>query len=159
MRVTSMDSPFTRLYQSTDALGVATLSQDWAKENITLGYEGDNVWSVESLTAKIDESDTLFWVAIHGDAVVGYVRGEILVDKAQPAIPAGERYLKVRELYVKKESRALGIGKALMQAIHVAAEQVGVTRAQLKSTNTNTEDIQHFYESLGYRVWYVQMYK
>lgn len=154
-----MNTPLIRLYTSLDTAAIARLSQEWADEQITLGYEGENVWTVDRLKQRIGDPQPLFWVAEYDGAVVGYVRGEIQVDQAQPAIPAGERYLKVRELFVTKSSRAQGIGRLLMGSIQAAAEQMGVTRAQLKSANIDSEKVQRFYESLGYRVWYVQMYK
>jgi GNAT superfamily N-acetyltransferase len=146
-------------YDSSCAAEVARLSQEWADEQITLGYSRENAWTVEQLTRPIFNGEPLFLIAKIGEKVVGYVRGEIKLDDAQPAIPAGERYLKVRELYIDKTKRSAGIGRQLMKTVHEKAGEMGVYRAQLKSANTDSRTIQEFYESLGYRVWYVQMYK
>lgn len=154
-----MESLSIRRYAPPDAAFIARLSKDWADEQITLGYDGDHAWTEDRLRQCVTDDDPLFWVAEHANAVVGYVRGDIQMDQAQPAIPAGERYLKVRELYVTKALRSKGIGRELMAAIQTAAEQMGITRAQLKSANVDSAVVQRFYESLGYRVWYVQMYK
>jgi len=112
--------------------------------NITIGYE-NVAYSVEELAARLND---YFYVAMSGDQAVGYCFGEIREGKASPAIPHGEQYLEIFELYVHPEHRRQGLGKRLVSELPQKAENNHIKRSLLGSSNRRWRETAEFYERL-----------
>src|SRR5690606_549681 len=130
------------------------LSKAWARENITIGYE-NVAWTEEKLMARLNH---YFYVAVEGQAVVGYAFGEVRKGNAGPVISADQPYLEIFEVYIQPEHRSQGVGKQLWESLTRAAASPNEYRLLLSSSNRNWQDTAHFYEQLGFQMWYVQMY-
>jgi GNAT superfamily N-acetyltransferase len=134
---------------------VLELSKLWAAEGITLGYE--NVQhTMESLEKRLNG---YFYVAAVGDEVVGYVFGDVRKGMAAPAIPLEEEYLEIFEIYIHPDHRKQGLGKRLVAEVVQQAESRGIDRALVGSSNQRWAETAAFYEQLGFKMWYIQMFK
>ena len=80
------------------------------------------------------------WVAEGGGHVVGSVG----------LVPAGERAVEVRMLYVRASARRAGLGARLLSLAEQAARRDGAERAELW-TDTRFTTAHRFYERNGYR--------
>jgi len=150
----SRDRISIRHAQESDTPVVAQLFRDWEGEATTLGLRAD---SEEDLTAKLQG---WFLVACHEGEVVGFVMGEARALEAGEWVvcPAGGRYLHVEELYVAPTFRGHKIGTALMKRLMTMAKAEHVDHVAVYSSSQPWSRITRFYESLGLRIWLVQMY-
>jgi len=139
----------------TDLAQVVSLSEQWAKEHITLGYENVS-WSVGKLRHRLNG---YFFVAEADQKIIGYTFGEIRIGQAQPVIAQDERYIEIFEVYVESSYRSQGVGQQLVEYLQSRGEADGVTRMLVGSSNRNWSDTIRFYEKQGFNMWYVQMYK
>jgi ribosomal protein S18 acetylase RimI-like enzyme len=138
-----------------DLPAVIRLSQAWAEERITNGYENVN-WTEERLASKLG---SYFLVAELGDRIAGYTFGTVKTSGGSSVMATGENYLEIYEVYVDKEIRSAGLGRSLVRALIEKAESEGVTRVTVGSSNTNWRETAQFYEKLGFGMWYFQMIK
>ena len=116
------------------------LSKEWMDEDITNGL-------VEN-----DENDLKepCFAAFNGERIIGYAFGHYYVRETKlSSIPIGSKCFELDELYVLKEYRSQGIGKALFDAIENEIKK----EADYLTLPTSTKDykrILHFYiEEMG----------
>ena len=138
-----------------DLQQVLNLSKQWAREDVTVGY--DNVkHTLEGLAKYVDGC---FVVAEHEGTVIGYTFGKVKKGNAGPVIPLDEPYLEIFEVYIHPDHRQQGLGKKLVDELMATAEKQQVTRVLVGSSNRRWQDTANFYEALGFKMWYIQMYK
>lgn len=134
---------------------VLQLSKEWTNEKVTIGYENVN-HTIEQLATFIN--GYFYVVEFEGD-IVGYAFGKINQGNAGPVIPNEERYLEIYEVYIHQGHRGKGLGTRLVKELIETAERNNVTRYIVGSSNKHWEETTKFYEKLGFKMWYVQMYK
>lgn len=133
---------------------VAQLYRDWEGEAITPGLRAD---AEEDLAAKLHG---WFLFACDAGQVVGFATGEARALGAGEWIvcPAGDRYLRVEDVYVVPALRGQGIGSALMKRLMDTAKADHVDYVAVYSSSQPWSRVISFYESLGLRIWFVQMF-
>lgn len=143
-----------RFAEENDLPMVARLYRDWEGEAITPGLRAD---SEESLAAKLQG---WFLVACHEGEVIGFATGEAraLAAGEWAVCPPGGRYLHVEDVSVVPTFRERGVGSALMKRLMGTAKAEHVDQVAVYSSSQPWSRITGFYESLGLRVWFVQMY-
>ena len=111
---------------------ILTLSENWANEGITIGYE-----NVKHTKSKLENRlNNYFYIALYGnEEVVGYTFGDIRKGNAGPVISEDEEYLEIFEVYIKPDHRKKGIGKKLIEHILKAAESNNIKRSLVGSSN------------------------
>jgi len=110
----------------------------------TLGYKVEIEGVSLRLKDILSRSDHVFFVAMDGDRVVGFIHGYIwLMVEVPAAVEFGG--LAVAEDYQNK-----GVGKRLIQAIEVWAREKKISWLVL-SSNIIREDAHGFYEHMGYK--------
>lgn len=98
-----------------------------------------------------------FLVLEHRDQIVGYTFGE-MKSNPTPVFESDPRYLEIHEIYIAPGHRDQGQGQLMMQAVKSEAEQHEITNFLVGSSNRDWHRTVKFYESLGFNMWYVQMY-
>jgi GNAT superfamily N-acetyltransferase len=144
-----------RVCTPDDIPQVIRLSQQWAEEGVTKGYENVK-WTEEKLASRING---YFFVAEQDGGITAYAFGTVKTGGASPVIPQDERYLELYEVYISKAFRGEGLGSELVRALLAKAEGEGVYRATVGSSNRNWREVGDFYERLGFGMWYFQMVK
>lgn len=129
------------------------MQKESAEENGTWGYREDDM---EVLKANLGH---YFLVAEMDRSVVGFIYGWIEAAKDITIMRDGERYLHVEELHVKEPFRRQGIGSRLMNALLAAARKDGLVRARVYSARKDLSSVMRFYERLGFKTWYVEMFR
>ena len=149
---------------------IARLSRGWSEEGVTFAYPAA---SVEHLAKHLGD---YFWVAVDegnsgesaaecgeatdgecGSKVIGYTYGAIKTSP-YPVFP-GEQYLEIYEVFVHPDWRSGGVGQGLVERIVAEVESHGVRHALVGSSNLDWQRTVQFYEKLGFKMWYVQMYR
>jgi GNAT superfamily N-acetyltransferase len=131
------------------------LGRRWADEGSTLGQ----------LAVEADLVRTWLgpycWVAQDPDqaTVLGYVYATEETSEGLVVFPAGERYLRIEELYVVPERRSEGLGGALLDRVLDQAKQRGVTRARVYTASVEWQRSVAFYQRHGFTPWYVELYR
>lgn len=150
----SQDTISIRFAEERDIPRVAHLYREWEGEATTLGLRAD---SEQDLIAKLRG---WFLVACHEGEVVGFITGDTHTLAADEWVvcPAGGRYLHVEDLYVTPTFRDRRIGSTLMKRLMNLAKAEHVDHVAVYSSSQPWSRIASFYESLGLRVWFVQMY-
>lgn len=143
-----------RKCKKADLPFVIELSNKWAQEDITIGYEHVQ-HSVDSLTAKIGD---FFFVIEFGEQIVGYTFGEIKTHPT-PVFESSEKYLEIYEIYMDDDHREQGQGRQLLEALMQEAKNHHIHHFLVGSSNKEWQRTVKFYEDLGFKMWYVQMYK
>lgn len=95
-------------------------------------------WSEASFRREIGNPQARYFVALHGDAVLGYAGFWCLVDEAH-----------VTNVAVKPDMRGKGIGRGLMARLLEEAKALGMRCATLEVRAGNKQAIR-LYESLGF---------
>jgi acetyltransferase len=99
-----------------------------------------------------------YWLSLHDELAAGsrVLLGAWMdtrpIGAAQLAFPAWQNArhrAEVQKVFVASAARGLGIGRALMQALHAAAHQSG--RSLLILGTRRAEPAERFYKRLGYR--------
>ncbi len=98
--------------------------------------------------AGLDCGSLRAWVAVDGEALVGYV--SVLVQTRDEHVFSHARaWWEVDQLGVRPESRRQGVARALLQAVAAEAEKAGVGQLQLSTWSFNT-DAQRVWRHLGF---------
>lgn len=134
-----------------ELVGVVAVSERWAAEDSTIGQ----------LLIPTDLAHTwlgpYFLVAELAGELVGFAYAAVETSEGLAVIPAGERYLRLEELYVAPEQRDGGIGGHLVDAMLAQAAKDGVTRGRVYSASRDWRRIVAFYERHGFQMWYVEL--
>lgn len=95
-------------------------------------------WSEQSFRNEIGSPQSLFLVALHEGAVVGYAGAWILADEAH-----------VTTIAVHPDKRRQGLGRRLMDELLDRAKDAGAVCSTLEVRAANMAAL-HLYEELGY---------
>jgi GNAT superfamily N-acetyltransferase len=108
--------PFIPEY--TDA--VLELQHIWVYENITSGVVNETKEDI------LGYSNNYFYIAVDGEQVVGYINAEVVGDNKYNLFPMGANYIRVNDLYIRKEYRGNKIGVKLLSLIEKKACDNGI---------------------------------
>ena len=149
----TVDGYTIRRAHREDVPAVVALTAEWAAEDITHGQ----------IAASTEQAEAWFsgnlWVAEQGAAIIAFASATTHTSDGLAVIPAGETYLEIDELYVAASHRSHGIGGALLEQVLQEASSQGITRGLVYSATKDWRRIIDFYQSHGYKMWYVQMYR
>ena len=169
---------FFRKCTESDLPQIARLSREWAEEGVTFAYPAAGE---EKLAKYLGD---YFWVAMSEESgggngeesgkesekgpgkgsgnesgkVIGYTYGAVKTSQ-YVVFPPGEQYLEIYEVYVHPEYRSGGAGSGLVERIVAEAESHGIRHALVASSNLDWRRTAEFYGRLGFKMWYVQMYR
>jgi len=135
-----------------DVPQIAVLSRLWSDEAVTFAYPAA---SEDKIAQRLGD---YFWIAEKDGLVIGYTHGAVQTSH-YPVFPLNAPLLEIYEVYVHPDYRADGIGHQLVDSIIGEAESNGVMHALVGSSNLDWSRIVGFYERLGFKMWYVQMYR
>lgn len=138
-----------------DLYQIVTLSNSWAQENVTIGYENVS-WTEDKLRSRLNG---YFFVAETDQRIIGYSFGEVREKNALPIFTHEERFFEIFEVYVDPDFRSQGVGTQLVERLISKCSDNNITRILVGSSNKQWEDTIRFYENQGFKMWYVQMYK
>lgn len=96
-----------------------------------------------SLRPELEAGSRLLLLARTGAGLVG--SGQL----AMATLPSSRHRAEVQKLFVSPAHRGLGVGRALMAALHEAAQQHGRSLLLLNTRRGNPAE--RFYKGLGYR--------
>ena len=109
----------------------------------------------EYILMGIQAEDAIVFVAEVNDEIIGAVIAVIRQTPEISVLVPGS-YVSVENLVVAKESRKLGVGRALMEAIHLWAQEHNLNQIQLTVWDFN-KDARIFYEKMGYKMLHHRM--
>lgn len=90
--------------------------------------------------------------------MVGFAYASIQSEEVA-VIPKGERDLKLEELYLHPDHRDLGIGRQLVERIFAEAASRGITHGWVYSSAKEWQRIASLYQRLGFKMWFVGLYR
>lgn len=132
---------------------ISKLQEDLAGENIIYGFLPKNK---EQLAQKLGQ---YFLIVEINDEIVGFVYGSEHTSTGLAVIPKGQKYFEIDDIYVKPELRGMDIGNQLLNRITQIAKRNGIERFLVYSSSKDTQRILKFYESHGFKPWYIQLFK
>lgn len=115
---------------------------EYWQNTLTLGqiyYMVNKFQSEIALTEQIQRENFTYYFIENNDEIVGYF-----------GIVPEEKQLFLSKLYLTKENRAKGIGKAAFEKIKEIAKEKNLTRIQLTVNKQNFKTIQ-IYEKWGFK--------
>ena len=138
--------------QPEDIPAIVELSEQWAAEASTIGQV--------AATAEIVKSwlGGCLWVTDHVGVTVGFAYASVQSEEVA-VVPNGDRYLKLEELYVRPDHRDHGIGRQLVERIFAEAASQGITHGWVYSSAKEWQRIVSLYERLGFKMWFVGLYR
>lgn len=135
---------------------ILRLDGRWAQEDIT--YEFIAI-SREEFIADLECFPGYFLVAESDEGVVGYINGAVRPNQGVAVIPEQTTYLEIENIYVKPDFRNRRIGSQLVERLLNIAEQNGIQRLIVSTVSKEMDKVLRFYQSHGFKPWYVQMFK
>ena len=96
-------------------------------------------WSVTSIETELTSRLSLWFVAMEGDKVVGYVGSQTVIDESD-----------VMNIAVHPDFRRQGIGEALLETLADALREKGSRGLTLEARVSNTPAVS-LYEKAGFR--------
>ena len=96
-------------------------------------------WSVTSIETELTSRLSLWFVAMEGDKVVGYVGSQTVIDESD-----------VMNIAVHPDYRRQGIGEALLETLADALREKGSRGLTLEARVSNTPAVS-LYEKAGFR--------
>ena len=96
-------------------------------------------WSVTSIETELTSRLSLWYVAMEGDKVVGYVGSQTVIDESD-----------VMNIAVHPDFRRQGIGEALLETLADALREKGSRGLTLEARVSNTPAVS-LYEKAGFR--------
>ncbi len=113
-----------------------------------LAYYMRQAFSLERISAELEDSKSIFLLAEMKNAVAGYAK--IIIDNIEPGITA-ERPIELSRLYSHQKFLGRGVGQTLMDACFERAGQENRDVMWLGVWEYNPR-AQRFYEKNGFRV-------
>lgn len=145
------DTVVLRLASEEDVPSLVALEDRWLAEDSTIGMVAVTAAEVRGWLGPY------CWVAERGSEVVGFAYGRTEASEGLAVIPAGEKYLRVEELYVLPEHRHRGIGGRLLDQLFAEARARGIVRGRVYSSSRDWRRIIAFYQRHGFAMWYVEL--
>jgi len=142
-----------RQAETEDVRLIVDLEEHWTAEDNTIGQIAASIEQVHSWLGPY------CWVADHAGTIIGFVAASLHTSDGLAVIPAGELYLKLDELYVVPTHRDSGVGSQLVERVMAEAATHGVSRGRVYSSAKDWQRIVRFYQSHGFTMWYVEMYR
>ncbi len=136
-----------------DVLSIHRLQTEWADEAITYGFIPADPDKIKAALGPY------FLVAEVNGNVVGFVSGASSVSNGMAVIPQGDSYLEIDDLYVALSFRGQKIGSMLVDQLLAIAAGNGISRALVYSASRDIHTVLRFYESHGFKSWYIQMFR
>lgn len=132
---------------------VLNMQHEWVYENITYGVVSD---TKEDVHGNIND---YFYIAVDGEKVIGYITAEVLSDNEYNIFPAGADYLRINDLYIKKEYRGNKIGEKLLSLAEKKAYENGLKHIFISSAAKDADEVRKFYARNGYGIWTTTFFK
>lgn len=136
-----------------DVSRVIKLQQKWFKEANAYGYQVDDE---SELKGRVGE---FFLVAERGEDLVGFAVARVMKNDTLSIFEPEELFLQVDDVYIEKDARRLGLGRALLKELLKRAELRGVVRSLVFSSVKDLETVIRFYRDSGFKTWNVQMFR
>ncbi len=140
---------FTREYTYT----VLELQHTWVYENITYGVVNE---TEEDILGYIND---YFYIAVEGEKVIGYITAEVVGNNEYNLFPRGADFLRVNDLYIRKEYRGNKIGEKLLALVEKKAYENGLKHIFITSATKDADAIREFYTRNGYDIWTTMFFK
>jgi len=132
---------------------VEALQRQWSEENCTYG-------NVPALRQQIaDQVGQYFVVAESCGRIVGFAYGVVSRSSGLAVIHQGQQYLAVEDIYVVPACRSQGIGRQMLGQLIQVAESNGITGFLAYSATKNLAKVLDLYGGLGFKPWFVQLYR
>jgi len=93
----------------------------------------------ETLKAEVIKPEAIYYAAVNGDSLVGYVGMQTVLDEGY-----------IMDLCVDPDCRRQGIGRALMNELHAAGARMGLAFMTLEVRESNQAAIS-LYKSLSFK--------
>lgn len=135
----------------TDA--VLALQHTWVYENITYGVVNE---TKEDMLGYVND---YFYIASDGEKVVGYITAQVVGDNEYNLFPMGAGYLRVNDLYIRKEYRSNKIGEKLLSLVEKKAHENGIKHIFITSATKDSDAVRKFYTRNGYGIWTTMFFK
>ncbi len=103
-----------------------------------------------SLQETMGRADAILFVAEESDRLVGLAEAYLREDDPTNALRVNRKHVYLQSLVVLHDSRKLGVGSKLMEAIHAWALERGAAEVRLETWEFPGGP-QRFYEVIGYR--------
>ncbi len=132
---------------------VLELQHTWVYENITYGVVKE---TREDMLGYIND---YFYIAVEGEKVVGYITAEVVGDNEYNIFPTGAGFLRVNDLYIRKEYRGNKIGEKLLSLVEKKAHENGLKHILIASATKDAEAVRKFYTRNGYGIWTTIFFK
>lgn len=130
----------TRAVTASDLPQVTALLRDvLAEYGLTFGVGSETDEQVLALPGSYEGHGGAFWVAVDADALLGTCG----------VFPVGAGAFELRKMYLAKQARGLGVGKALLAEARGFVKLAGGTKLVLDTTEQMTSAIR-FYEAQGF---------
>lgn len=139
-----------------DIDAVLALDAEWEREGVAHRFVPI---SRDEFSNNLAQFPDYFLVAEHDGQVVGYINGTLQLGAEDTIIPAQTPYLTLENLYVSRGFRHQGIGGQLIERIFEAAGQRGISRFVVGSNSKQIDKILAFYQSHGFKLWHVELYR
>ncbi|MGN0522616.1 MAG: GNAT family N-acetyltransferase [Eubacterium sp.] len=141
----------TAVLNESNIKSVLELSKQWEGECLTFGYCANSEDDIKG--------NDLFLANIDGE-IVGYLFGKCkTLDEMITPLDKGVKCFEIDEIYVKKQYRSLGIGKALFNYAENYCKNT-VDYITLSTATKNYKSILHFYiDELDMTFWSANLFK
>jgi ribosomal protein S18 acetylase RimI-like enzyme len=151
-----MENVLIRACTPNDIDQVYQLDTEWGEEDIAYEFIPINR---EAFAAQLERFPAYFLVAERDGYLVGYINGSVQLDQEIPVLPKQEPYLEIENIYVKREFRDRQIGGKLIESLLEIARQNGIQRFSVGTVSKDMAKTLNFYQSHGFTIWRVQMFK
>jgi ribosomal protein S18 acetylase RimI-like enzyme len=141
-----------------DLEAIFQLDHLWDKEGVAYVF---TYGSQEDFTAEYEQFREYYFVADCDGEIVGYINGSVRVNENQKIaiLPDQEIFLEIENIYVRSEFRDQRVGGELIERLLGTAERNGIKRFIVSTVTKDMDRIMRFYQSHGFKPWYVELFK